>query len=326
MTITEVARSFDVSTRTLRYYEQIGLIKSSKKADYAYRIYERDAIRRLHQIIILRKLRISLKQIKQIFVNENLSETLDILEANISELNKEITAFETIRSILKTLALKVNECLKTDVKLDLLEDTEFLKIVEPLCLSKIQFKEEKTMEDLITAGKQLNSLKDSEVRIIYLPPATVASISCSEDVPEIVSGKLLNEFITETKLYEKKPDFRHYGFNTTDSSKPEGNNHCYERWVTIPKDLTVNAPFVKKEFEGGLYCAFMIPMGAFDEWTKFYAWVQNNEKYELDFKSEMTESECMEEHLDYIHKYLLSPDDSNMQIDLLLPIKERNNL
>lgn len=36
-TISQVSKSFNISTRTLRYYEQIGLIKSEKINDYAYR-------------------------------------------------------------------------------------------------------------------------------------------------------------------------------------------------------------------------------------------------------------------------------------------------
>ncbi len=34
----------NISTRTLRYYEQIGLIESVKKEDYAYRTYDEAAV------------------------------------------------------------------------------------------------------------------------------------------------------------------------------------------------------------------------------------------------------------------------------------------
>lgn len=65
-TISEISKNFDISTRTLRYYEKIGLLQSSKKEGYAYRTYDEEAITRLQQIIILRKLRIPLKQIIEI--------------------------------------------------------------------------------------------------------------------------------------------------------------------------------------------------------------------------------------------------------------------
>ncbi len=324
MTIGEVSKSFNISTRTLRYYEQIDLIKSQKKENYAYRTYDENTVRRLQQIIVLRKLRIPLKQIKFIFEDAEQSHIVEIFQENISELNIEISALTTIKSILESLVSRLNENQKINIKLDLLQDDYILKIVEPLNLTKINFKEEKSMGELNKASESLNKLSDKEVRIIYLPPATVASIHCVGAVPEIESANLLSQFIEETKLYEIKPDFRHYGFNNPNGSMPDGSDHGYERWVTIPDNYEVKQPFTKRQFAGGLYCAYMIPMGSFDEWFKLYEWAQNHEKYELNFKDEVTERECMEEHLNYINKFMLSPDDVSIQIDLLLPIKEKN--
>jgi DNA-binding transcriptional MerR regulator len=61
-TISEVSRLFGVSTRTLRYYEQIGLLAPTRREDFSYRSYDEGAVLRLRQIIILRKLRIPLRQ------------------------------------------------------------------------------------------------------------------------------------------------------------------------------------------------------------------------------------------------------------------------
>lgn len=304
-------------------YEQIGILASTKTKDYAYCTYDEAAVKRLQQIIVLRKLRIPLKHIKLIFQDTEQTEIIEVFQQNISELDNEIIALTTIRTILNTLVVRLSENVKVNVKLDLLQDNDILRIVEPLRLSKINFKEEKSMKELSKASESLNKLHDNEVRIIYVPPSTVASIHCIGDVPEIESGNLLNQFIKDTKLFEIKPDFRHYGFNNPNGNKPDGSDHGYERWITIPDDYEVNPPFVKKYFAGGLYCAYMIPMGNFDEWFKLLNWVQNNSKYELNLKEQLIEQECMEEHLNYINKYMLSPDDSTIQNDLLLPIKEK---
>ncbi|MDD4690327.1 MAG: effector binding domain-containing protein [Eubacteriales bacterium] len=322
-TISEVSRNLNISTRTLRYYEQMELIQSQKKENYAYRTYDEVAIRRLQQIIVLRKLRIPLKQVKSILQNTKQSRILEIFQENITQLDIEITALATIKTILQSLVARLNESEKINSKLDLLHDNDILKVVEPLLLTKINFKEDKSMEELNKASESLNKLHDKEVRIIYLPPATVASIHCIGVAPEIKSGDLLHHFIRETKLYEVKPDFRHYGFNNPNGNMPDGSDHGYERWVTIPDKYEVKPPFTKKQFSGGLYCAYMIPMGSFDEWFKLYDWAQNNDKYELNFKEQIVERECIEEHINYINKFMLSPDDVTIQIDLLLPIKEK---
>jgi len=42
-TSNQVSQNYGVSTRMLRYYEQIGLLKSNRKDDYAYRVYDENA-------------------------------------------------------------------------------------------------------------------------------------------------------------------------------------------------------------------------------------------------------------------------------------------
>jgi DNA-binding transcriptional MerR regulator len=45
--IREVSLKYDISARALKYYEDMGLLKSTKSKDYAYRVYDENAIRRL---------------------------------------------------------------------------------------------------------------------------------------------------------------------------------------------------------------------------------------------------------------------------------------
>ena len=181
------------------------------------------------------------------------------------------------------------------------------------------------MDDLNNTSETLRKLTDRNVRIVYLPPAKVASIHCISEAPETETGDLLYAFIKSSRLPEIKPDFRHYGFNHTDSTLPEGQNHGYERWVTIPEDMELPTSFEKKQFAGGLYAAHHIPMGAFDEWNLLHGWASTHEKYEIVWG----DHECMygfiEEHLDAMHHYLWSHEelDKQLQLDLLLPIKEK---
>lgn len=70
-TISTVSKNLGISSRMLRYYEQIGLIESQRVEDYVYRVYDEEAIRRLRRIIILRKLRVPVKQIREIFGNSS---------------------------------------------------------------------------------------------------------------------------------------------------------------------------------------------------------------------------------------------------------------
>lgn len=53
--INEVVDNFCISSRTLRYYEEIGLLWSNHPDNKTQRYYDAAALERLKQIIILRK-------------------------------------------------------------------------------------------------------------------------------------------------------------------------------------------------------------------------------------------------------------------------------
>ncbi|MDR3119929.1 MAG: effector binding domain-containing protein [Clostridiales bacterium] len=320
ITISEISRKMNVSTRTLRYYEQIGLIESSKKDDYAYRTYDEATITRLQQILVLRKLRIPLKQIAMILQSENTAATIDAFQQNLAEVDDEITALSTIREIINSFITRLNESLHQDIKLNLLDDTALLEAADALTVQKILFKEEKTAADLQAANEKLNKLTDRDVRIVYLPPATLASIHIVGEQPETDTGDVLFDFIKSSKLPELYPEFRHYGFN-----HENGDKHGYERWATIPKDMEVPKPFVKKHFSGGLYAAFMIPMGMFDEWNRLHEWAANHNRYEIVWGVPEYMYGLLEEHLNAWNHYQWSHEkcERDLQLDLLLPIKEK---
>ena len=63
MTVQEVANLAGVSTRTLRYYDQIGLLPPASATEAGYRLYGDADLRRLQQILFLRELAFPLKEI-----------------------------------------------------------------------------------------------------------------------------------------------------------------------------------------------------------------------------------------------------------------------
>lgn len=70
--IGEVVRRTGLSAKTIRYYEQIGLIPGPKRteswgASDGYRLFQEQDVRRLEFIREARKLDLSLKEIQQLF-------------------------------------------------------------------------------------------------------------------------------------------------------------------------------------------------------------------------------------------------------------------
>lgn len=327
-TISEVSKNLSVSTRTLRYYEQIGLIESVKKDDYAYRTYDENTVRRLQQILILRKLRIPLKQIVLILKSEDIAESIDTFRQNLAEVDEEMTALSTIREIINSFITRLNENIRNaaldgvDIKLTMLDDTALLEAADALTIQKTPLKEEKTAADLEQASDKLNRLTDRDVRIVYLPPSAVASAYAkgTEPGPELITTDIVDKFILDANLKVKYPESRHYGFNNPDEPV-HGEGHGYERYITIPEGMEVPLPLTKKQFIGGLYASRTIPMGAWDEWLALHEWVGSSERYE--FRWETIEGVCgwIEEHLNY-WDWNENTDESR-QIDLMIPVKRK---
>jgi len=325
-TIGTISRSFNISTRTLRYYEQIGLIQPTKKDDSAYRMYDGDTVVRLQQIIVLRKLRIPLKQIAEILKSGDTAVAMNAFLQNLAEIEDEITALSTIKSVIQAFLDRLS---LRHSKLSILDDDSLLELVDSLTASKINFKEDKTMEDLNKASEKLGRLTD--VRIVYLPPMTVAAASATGENSEGRAADLINRFVLDRNLLKIKPDIRHLGFDCSAGKTGVGvPSHKYQMWVSIPDDMEVPEPLVKRHFVGGLFAAHMIKMGDFDHWILLRDWVMNNEKYEHDWHTvrcapyENDMDRCFEEQLNYLGN-LQNPNFQNrdMQLDLLFPIKEK---
>ncbi|MBE6809688.1 MAG: hypothetical protein E7521_01350 [Ruminococcaceae bacterium] len=164
------------------------------------------------------------------------------------------------------------------------------------------------------------TLTDRDIRIIYLPPMTVASIHIANgEGSEQRSAEILDKFIKDNNLKNVYPSARCFGFNNPDGVPDNNISHGYERWISIPDDMDVTLPLVKKHLNGGIYAAYMIPMGAFDEgWLPLHEWVSNSEKY--DFRWNTVEGVCgwLEEHLNY---WSWGKKGYEIQLDLLLPIR-----
>lgn len=65
-TIKEIADLAGVTTRTLRYYDEIGLLNPAITGDNGYRYYDQDSLLRLQQILFFRELDVPLKDIHHI--------------------------------------------------------------------------------------------------------------------------------------------------------------------------------------------------------------------------------------------------------------------
>jgi DNA-binding transcriptional MerR regulator len=297
----------------LRYYEQVGLLTSGRKDDYAYRVYDANALVRLQQIIILRKLQIPIKQIAVILNNPNAATAIEILKANISEIQAEINALTTIKTVLEAFADKIEKLAAVRLNLNLLTDESVVKLVDSLSLVQKNIKEITAMENLNKASEQLE--KRTDVRIVHLPPFTVAVTQSFGKDHEQEAYDAISQFAKVTNLLAVKPDARSFGFNVRVNGK-----HGYEAWATIPADMDVPAPFAKKTFAGGLYACHTRAFQDLnnDEVSTINEWLDENDEYCHDRRDPVGIYGSIEEHFVFGP---FSAKRTDLHIDFFIPIK-----
>ena len=137
----------------------------------------------------------------------------------------------------------------------------------------------------------------------------------------------MDKFIRESRLYEIKPDSRFFGFNHPNPGILEDGIHGYEVWATIPDDMDVPEPLVKKKFEGGLFAALTIKFPEFQVWRDLENWLYNSSEYEPNYSEQGDEimGGCLEEHLNWIYSAHMGWPENGIdgQLDLLLPIRKK---
>ncbi|MCQ4636084.1 MerR family transcriptional regulator [Anaerovorax odorimutans] len=75
-TISQVAELTGVSTRTLQYYDEIGLLKPSGFTSSGYRLYDDSALQELQQILFFKELGFKLKEIKELMQSPQFDRTM----------------------------------------------------------------------------------------------------------------------------------------------------------------------------------------------------------------------------------------------------------
>ncbi|MCL2604672.1 MAG: MerR family transcriptional regulator [Defluviitaleaceae bacterium] len=98
--IKEVSNLFNVTTRTLRFYEKMGLIKSTRDESSGYRLYDETALARLRQILILRKMNISIGDIGKIFASHNSYTVLSVLDKKVDDIDNDIALLYELKELI----------------------------------------------------------------------------------------------------------------------------------------------------------------------------------------------------------------------------------
>lgn len=119
--IGEVAKRADVTIRTVRYYDELGLIKPADRTSGNYRLYSETAITAIKLIKNLKELDFSLDKIHQLFDSLNsfgddaintLTTTKEILNAEKKKVNEKLEQYKKLRDDIDFSMSVIDHCFK----------------------------------------------------------------------------------------------------------------------------------------------------------------------------------------------------------------------
>ena len=304
--IQEITAKYDITARTLRYYEDMGLIQSIRSNEYAYRLFDEATIKKLEQILILRKLNISIRDIQRIFIAFSSDVVLEVLGNKVQNIDDEVALLQELKGIV----------------------LEFIHEIEQLNFNnssdiKLLFGKAKEVEDYLTnvdyIGKPSNIgrlvevtdklEKKPDIRIVELP-------SCRMVTSGVKQGNNHSKF---DKMWGKLDSKRKDRFFPRDFMWWDKENngpvwwYAVEDWVT---EMDTNGiKFV--DFEGGLYATAIVPNFEYTEALRAYNgikdWIAKHDNFALD-----------ERHGHETMWHVINPDITNIlgykQVEYFFPI------
>jgi len=284
--ITDLVTQLGLTSRSLRYYEQIGLVESVRRGSGEYRYYNEANVDRLKQIIVLRKMEIPIKDIIRIYGSADMSVVVETFVNRIRDIDAEVDTLTKLRAV-------VNDFLQT-----MLENGVTKIAALPILYEKMEKRLVTLEKNRTMSYGNLSALSDKlaepvKPAIIELPPMRVLS-----------SG-------TDTG------GFWHYVQSKDITPGRPGHHEQFELQgeiiLRIPDGFTNDSKYKDRFFDGGLYAVVNVYLDE-DLGQKFQSLVSGfdvNKLFEIDYAREsMLEN-------------LLSPEEKRELVSLLVPVKKR---
>lgn len=115
--IGELAASLGLTTRTLRYWEEVGIIESAERADGAARGYTPYYVRRIKFIMKLKHLGLTIREMQALYnaygdakeTDRMLPALIKILEDHLEKIDSRIQNLNALRTEIDEYRLRMND-------------------------------------------------------------------------------------------------------------------------------------------------------------------------------------------------------------------------
>lgn len=199
--IGDVAEKFSISHRSLHYWENAGILESSR-AENDYRYYDEENMNKIKQIVLLRKLGLSIPSIQEIFASQELSKVIAVFTSHLNETRKKTEYLQALGTILRQLLNMIKDRQDIDSVYKYLDTTHSAE-----------------SEELKTALKTVMSASVKEI-VMETPPEIIVDLTgvdiyleqmTQKDLPEVT--RVIKQCYANTKEMDKLLSFFDYQYH-----------------------------------------------------------------------------------------------------------------
>lgn len=116
ISIGDLAKSLDLTTRTLRYWEEAGIIEAAPRSEGSNRYYSQDIAKRVRFIIRLKELGLTIQELKDLYVaygeakrtDRMIPALIQILDKHINLVDEKIARMASLRKDIVQYRLRMS--------------------------------------------------------------------------------------------------------------------------------------------------------------------------------------------------------------------------
>ena len=199
LSIGEVARLFNISKDTLRYYDKIGILKPVVNKENGYRFYDIRHLEQLGLILGIKYLGISLSEIKEIIENGDIEDYYNLMQKQKDIIKERILELKKLEESLDNSGQVINRIMNFKNQYDFskvnVENLD-LKLYEVKVRSALDLENESKVE------KKLIELKD-EAYLYFYEIKDNKHIIEEENLLFIKSNENIEKFLKKSKNKDK---------------------------------------------------------------------------------------------------------------------------
>ena len=301
--ITDLTNQLGISSRSLRYYEQVGLIQSVRSDMEKYRFFDTENIERLKQIMVLRKMQIPIKDILRIYESEDMSTVVEVFVDRINAIDDEANALAELKRI-------VSDFLQTMIQNGVTKISAIPLLYEEMDkqLNELEERKPVSYNDLSAVSEKL--AKPLDLSIVDMPLIRVLTSFRKPDTKESDFSGFLRYIQINGLSQASSGNHRQFEFQT------EAGDVLM---VRVSEDFVNDSEYLDYTFDGGLFAAANVYLDE-DLGQCFRTLVREldaNPYYQFAYCPDGTSRHPT------LLESLISSDDKRELVSMLVPVKKR---